>query len=80
VLTNLLSQIVIVPIDRPEIVEAYAQIDFYCERNGRPMAKNDIWIAATAFVTKTTLLTTDKDFDHLHPALLQRDWINPVTT
>ena len=41
------------------------------------MGKNDLWIAATAFVTKATLLTTDKDFDHMHPAFLQRDWINP---
>ncbi len=78
-LSNLLSDIIIVPLDRPEIVEAYAQIDFYSERNGRPMGKNDIWIAATALVTQATLLTTDKDFDHLYPVFLQRDWINPVT-
>ena len=31
----------------------------------RNMGKNDLWIAATASITKTILLTTDNDFDHL---------------
>ena len=26
---------------------------------------NDLWIAATAYVYQLTLITTDKDFDHL---------------
>ena len=30
----------------------------------RNMGKNDLWIAATAAATNTTLLTTDSDFDH----------------
>lgn len=42
------------------------------------MGDNDLWIAATAKVTGALLLTTDKDFDHLYPVHLQRDWINPV--
>ena len=29
------------------------------------MTQNDLWIAATAHVSRTTLLSTDKDFDHL---------------
>jgi len=37
----------------------------------------DLWIAATAHATGARLLTTDKDFDHLHPAFVQRDWIDP---
>ena len=29
------------------------------------MGKNDIWIAATAQVTDSILVTADSDFDHL---------------
>jgi predicted nucleic acid-binding protein len=32
----------------------------------RNMGKNDLWIAATAHVLGASLLTTDKDFAHLH--------------
>jgi tRNA(fMet)-specific endonuclease VapC len=38
--------------------------------SARNMGKNDIWIAATARVLGATLLTTDKDFNHLLPNLL----------
>ena len=30
------------------------------------MKQNDIWIAATAHVSQATLLSTDRDFEHLH--------------
>ena len=29
------------------------------------MGKNDIWIAATAKITNSKLITSDNDFDHL---------------
>ena len=67
-------------IDSLEILEAYAVIDAHSESVGRPMGKNDVWIAATAYVTGATLLPTDKDFDHLHSSFLIRDWIDPNTT
>jgi predicted nucleic acid-binding protein len=35
------------------------------------MSKNDLWMAATASVLDTTLLTTDNDFEHLHNEFLQ---------
>jgi tRNA(fMet)-specific endonuclease VapC len=41
------------------------------------MGKNDVWIAATAKATDVVLLTTDKDFDHLHDVLITRIWIDP---
>jgi len=47
----------------PELLDAYVEID--CFSNGRSMGKNDLWIAATAKVTESTLVTTDGDFDHL---------------
>lgn len=38
--------------------------------SARNMGKNDLWIAATASALDLTLLTTDRDFDHLHLPLL----------
>jgi len=35
------------------------------------MGKNDLWIAATAHVVDATILTTDKDFDHLASEFLK---------
>ncbi len=67
-------------IDSLEVLDAYAVIDAYSESVGRPMGKNDAWIAATAYVTGATLLTTDKDFDHLHSRFLICDWIDPNIT
>lgn len=66
-----------VPVGKPEIQEAYAVVDSYCESIGQPMGKNDVWIAAVAFDTGATLLTTDKDFDRLQPNFITRIWIDP---
>ncbi len=59
------------------MISAYVEIDDYSRRHGRVMGKNDVWIAATARVTEATILTTDKDFDHLHPHLITREYVNP---
>lgn len=59
-------------IDSEEVLQAYALIDTFSERIGRSMGKNDLWIAAAVHVTGATLLTTDKDFDHLAPHFLTR--------
>ncbi|MCW3051997.1 MAG: hypothetical protein JWN14_1167 [Chthonomonadales bacterium] len=67
-----------VTIETEEILQAYALIDTFSERIGRSMGKNDLWIAATAHVMGATLLTTDKDFDHLDGQFLKREWIDPL--
>lgn len=75
-LKKLLAEFLIVPVNDREIVDRYAEIDAYSQGklDGKPlplgmtsrnMGKNDLWIAATSSLTKTTLLTTDGDFDHL---------------
>lgn len=64
-----------VSIDRQEVYEAYAAIDAYSVSVGRSMGKNDLWIAATAHVMGATLLTTDRDFDHLTPQFFVLEWI-----
>lgn len=74
------TKMVPVDINRPEILVAYAEIDHYCEKvakPARPIGQNDLWIAATARVLNCTLITTDKDFDHLHDTMLRRQWIDP---
>lgn len=75
-LESLLSEFLVIPIQAEQLLNCYAEIDAYSQgrhhefnlplgMSARNMGKNDIWIAATASVTRTTLLTTDKDFDHL---------------
>jgi predicted nucleic acid-binding protein len=34
------------------------------------MGKNDLWIAATAAITESKLMTTDGGFDHLNGTYL----------
>ena len=41
------------------------------------MGKNDLWIAATASHYKLTLLTTDRDFQHLDAAFLKLEYVQP---
>ena len=75
-LDEILNSLIIIDINSEDITEKYAEIDAYSQgklidnplpMSSRNMGKNDIWIAAaTTFVTKSTLLTTDKDFSHLH--------------
>lgn len=69
-----------VPIDTLEQLHTYAVIDARSRRAGVKMGKNDVWIAAAGHVTGATLLTTDRDFDHLPSDLLTREWIDPRTT
>jgi len=81
-LTKILNQFLIIPIEAKDLVDAYAEIDAYSQGKldlkplpfgftSKNMGKNDLWIAATALVTKSTLITTDADFDHLTPEVIQ---------
>ena len=63
-----------------EIITAYSKIDAFSQGRleGKPlndsarnMGKNDLWIAATASILDATLITTDKDFQHLHTHFLE---------
>jgi predicted nuclease of predicted toxin-antitoxin system len=60
-----------------EIVEAFAKLEAFSQGvvkewegktfsfSARNMGKHDLWIAATAKVLNLTLITTDRDFEHL---------------
>jgi tRNA(fMet)-specific endonuclease VapC len=58
--------VVDVSIGAPELLDAYVDIEVVSTKIGRKMGKNDLWIAATAKVTDSTLISTDGDFDHLN--------------
>lgn len=85
-LLSVLSNLIIYPIKVQSIIKAYAQIDAYSQGklidkplpnklSARNMGKNDLWIAATAHVTNSMLITTDKDFDHLRQSFIDLDRI-----
>jgi tRNA(fMet)-specific endonuclease VapC len=75
-LQALLQELIVVDIS-DDVLELYAQVDVFLRRAGRPVQQNDMWIAATAIASGAHLLTTDKDFDPLCPAYLDRTWIDP---
>jgi len=60
-----------------EMLNAYVEIENYSHLEGRDMgSKNDLWIAATATVHQMTLITTDKDFDHLNGNFILVEYID----
>ncbi len=87
-LKDVLSKIPVVNINHPEILGRYAEIDAFSQgkhpskelptgMTSRNMGKNDVWIAATCSVLNGTLLTTDRDFDHLNGVYLKLEYIDP---
>jgi predicted nucleic acid-binding protein len=80
VLQSALDALVMVDINIAAVIDAYVEIDVHSQQHpsgARNMGKNDLWIAACAKASGATLLTTDKDFDHLHPGLLKVEYIDP---
>jgi predicted nucleic acid-binding protein len=60
-----------------DVADLYAEVDVFLRRAGKSIEQNDMWIAATAIASGAHLLTTDRDFDPLYPAHLDRTWIDP---
>lgn len=80
-LDKLLQELVHLDISHPKIVERYAELEHF-SRSQKPaitMKHNDLWIAASAGISKARLVTTDRDFDHLVGAWLDRDYIDQAT-
>jgi tRNA(fMet)-specific endonuclease VapC len=78
-LSTILGLFTTLDIFDTDVIQAYAEIDAYSEAIGIKMGKNDLWIAATAKRHDLTLLTTDKDFDHLHPKHIDLIWVDPAS-
>ncbi len=64
-----------IPVDSPEQILIYSEIDNFCLERGRVMGKNDLWIAATAALTDARLLTSDADFELLDGVYLNLEWV-----
>ena len=76
-----LSDVVTVDLGHPGVVEAYVEFDLISQAHpdgAWNMGKNDLWIAAAAKAAGATLLTTDKDFDHLVGDHLDGEVIDPT--
>ena len=76
----MLSNLVTVDISPDPVIEAYVDVEDVSRRvpvGAVTMGKNDLWIAAVAKVTGATLLTCDRDFDHLHPGQITRIYVDP---
>lgn len=76
-LERLLGQFLKVPVQTDRQIKIYAEIDAYSKHKDPvrnypdgytsvTVGKNDLWIAATAHITNSKLVTTDGDFDHLN--------------
>ncbi len=76
-LEDALGELLWIDINDRAVLESYAQIEAFTLSSGRKLGQNDLWIAASTAVTGSTLLTTDRDFDHLNDSKLQRIWIDP---
>jgi len=89
ILDAILKRFAIMEVNE-SLLETYIQIDAYSQRRNpsfqeygfatpRNMGKNDLWIASTAALLGLTLVTTDKDFDHLHQVFMEVRHIKPET-
>ena len=90
-LEEVLDEFPTIDINQKSILNAYALIDAWThgkhldstEHDFPPpkpavsMSKNDLWIAATAYASNATLLSTDKDFAHLHDKWINFVYIDP---
>jgi predicted nucleic acid-binding protein len=74
VVEEFMNELIVVDVRFNDLIDAYAEIDAFSQRklqdrplktSARTMGKNDLWIAATTYVTKSKLITADKDFEHL---------------
>ncbi|MGB0523662.1 MAG: type II toxin-antitoxin system VapC family toxin [Flammeovirgaceae bacterium] len=84
-LKKFLGQINPIPVENNlELIQAYAAIDAYSQGkhrklrgsfSARNMGKNDLWIAATAYLYDLTLVSLDGDFSHLDEVFFRL--INP---
>ncbi len=86
-LNNIVKGFKLIGMKSIKIIEAYGTLDAFSQgklknhplpsgMTARNMGKNDLWIAATAYATNATLITTDKDFAHLDPQFISIDYID----
>lgn len=91
IMNDLIKKIPAVKIDSEQILNSFAEIDSFSQGkhpkislpvgiSSRNMQDNDIWIAATASILKATLLSTDKDFEHLNSQFIDYVYVDQSLT
>jgi len=81
-LESVFGQFLRIPIQSERQIKVYAEIDAYSKHkhpeldypsgySSITMHKNDLWIAATAHVIDSVLVTADGDFDHLKDVFIK---------
>lgn len=75
-LDALLRELPTADISSEAVIAAYANLDAVSRSMGRKMGKNDLWIAAVAKVLDAVILSTDGDFDHLHPKHVRVEYVS----
>ncbi len=82
-LERLLEALHIIEIAYPAIAKNYAELCAFSEVIAKPMrimSGSDLWIAAAAKASGATRLTSDSDFDHLHPLHITVEKYEPRMT
>ena len=77
-LEALLDEFTVISAGLPEVIDKYSMIKIHTLRIGHTMSHNDLWIAAACSATASRLITSDADFDRLHPHVILRDYIPPA--
>jgi predicted nucleic acid-binding protein len=78
---NAMAELTVIDIHDDDVLRAYAEI--YAHLRNHPkgsrtnVGENDMWIAAAARASNSTLLTLDRDFDPLEGAMITRLYIDP---
>ncbi len=89
IVEKIMEDLIVIDVSFNELFEAYANIEAFCvgkhpekpvKRSSRILGKNDLWIAATTYVTGSKLMTTDKDFipldgEYFDVVMIDRDEI-----
>jgi len=82
-----LKKFLVIPVNSRDILSLYGEIDAFSQgkfqrslpkgMSARNMGKNDLWIAAAASATQSTLLSTDRDFAHLEGVFIKYACYDP---
>jgi len=85
VVNDFLAKFVVADINAKSVISRYAEIEAFSQGklegktsgvSARKMGKNDLWIAATASITGSMLITSDADFGHLKGQFLDMLFID----
>ncbi|MFK7972946.1 MAG: type II toxin-antitoxin system VapC family toxin [Bacteroidia bacterium] len=87
-INSFINNFVVADINAENVIKMFGEIDAFSQGkhptislndSARNMGKNDLWIAATASVTDSTLITSDRDFLHLKGTFLNLAFIDIQT-